>query len=426
MRIRWQSTFAALVLLASLCCAGKERISILDFTRLDPLAKKSVTESEIQDLTQQVRDVATGLLDTSRFEVMTRENILVMLPPGKKDLSECEGQCEVETARNLGSRWHVVGDVKKVGTRLVLSVRLYDVVGGTQLGGVRAIGSNVDALVDAVSPKARELLAKIPGLILLQPATVAPVVPSLPVTSVPKPAEKPKASAGMVAIPAGCFEMGSPSGVGDGDEHPQHRVCLSGFSMDRTDVTNASYRSFGATPHYHDGSCYRYDGSSWTKGSVLSSFQGNDQPVVCVDWSEAKSYCESQGKRLPTEAEWEYAARAGTTTKWYWGDDEGGTGQYAWYSGNSGNTTHPVGQKPPNAWGLYDMAGNVWQWTADWYSSSYSSGEQQNPTGPGSGSIRVNRGGSWDRGPDPLRSAFRNHFSPDNSIDYLGFRCVGP
>jgi formylglycine-generating enzyme required for sulfatase activity len=211
----------------------------------------------------------------------------------------------------------------------------------------------------------------------------------------------------MVAIPAGCFEMGSPGGVGDGGEHPQHRVCVSAFSMDKYDVTQGAYRqATGKNPSYFP-KC------------------GDNCPVEQVSWHEAKSYCESHGKRLPTEAEWEYAARAGTTTKWYWDDDEGNAGQYAWYSGNSGNTTHPVGQKPPNAWGLYDMAGNVWQWTSDWY-GSYSSGEQQNPTGPSSGSSRVLRGGSWYDVPGVLRSAYRYGIDPGGRNDNLGFRCVDP
>ena len=157
------SRIASIALLAAAVAWGaKERISILDF-QVSSAARADVGPDASQDLTQQVRDVATSLMDPSRFEIMTRENILVMLPPGKS-LSECEGQCEVETARNIGSRWHVVGDVKKVGRRLVLSVRLYDVVGGSQLSGFRVVGSGVDELVDSAGPRSRELLRKVPGV----------------------------------------------------------------------------------------------------------------------------------------------------------------------------------------------------------------------------------------------------------------------
>ena len=161
MRVRCQFILFLLLVQATLCSAAKERISILDFM-VSPDAKRLVNVDASKDLTQQVRDAATRLLDSARFEIMTRENILVMLPPGK-NLSECEGQCEVEMARNLGARWHVVGDVGRVGRKLVLSVRLYDVASGTQLGGVRIEGKDVDELVDNVGPRAVELLGKIPA-----------------------------------------------------------------------------------------------------------------------------------------------------------------------------------------------------------------------------------------------------------------------
>jgi len=161
MPIRFHSTLSLLLLLVPACFAGKERISILDFS-VGTSARQFVNSDETQDLTQQVRDQATHYVDTSKFEIMTRENILVMLPPGRKSLGECEGQCEVEMARNLGSRWHIVGDVKKVGSKLVLSIRLYDVASGTQLGGERIDGLTVDALAEGVAAKAESLLGRIP------------------------------------------------------------------------------------------------------------------------------------------------------------------------------------------------------------------------------------------------------------------------
>jgi len=219
--------------------------------------------------------------------------------------------------------------------------------------------------------------------------------------------EKPKVPSGMVSIPAGCFMMGSTDG--DYDEKPVHQVCLDAFSMDKYDVTQGAYRAAtGKNPSYFSN-C------------------GDNCPVEQVNWNEARSYCEGQGKRLPTEAEWEYAARAGTTTRYYWGNDTSEAGRYAWYSSNSGNTTHPVGQKEPNAWGLYDMVGNVWQWTADWYAKDYyGSSPERNPKGPGSGSLRVFRGGSWRSAPAGLRSARRDYGTPVYRRDLLGLRCVSP
>jgi len=211
---------------------------------------------------------------------------------------------------------------------------------------------------------------------------------------------------GMVSLPSGCFCMGSNDGWYD-DEKPVHRVCLSAFSMDKYEVTQGEYeRVMGSNPSY------------------FSSCSSNC-PVEGVDWNESSDYCRKVGKRLPTEAEWEYAARAGTTTKWYCGNDESCLDRIAWYDGNSGSKTHPVGQKQPNDWGLYDMAGNVWEWTSDW-NGAYSSESQQDPRGASSGSGRVDRGGSWDSDPADLRSAFRNYGGPGDRVSDLGFRCVAP
>ncbi len=233
-----------------------------------------------------------------------------------------------------------------------------------------------------------------------------------------------QAPAGMVRIPAGCFNMGSNGG--ESDEKPMHKVCLSSFAIDKYEVTNAQFQaSQGNNPHANDGTCYVFNGTNWEQRILPSSFRGDQQPVVCVDWNQAKSYCESQGKRLPTEAEWEYAVRAGSATEWYFGNDEDSLDAIAWYNGNSGNQTHPVGQKQPNAWGLYDMSGNVWEWTSDWYGDAYyGQSPSQDPQGPSSGSDRVYRGGSWTSFPSKLLSATRLYFEPSYPGYNLGFRCV--
>jgi formylglycine-generating enzyme required for sulfatase activity len=151
-----------------------------------------------------------------------------------------------------------------------------------------------------------------------------------------------------------------------------------------------------------------------------------------VSWDDAVEFCRKLSElpgekstgyvyRLPTEAEWEYACRAGTTTEYSFGDSKSELGDYAWYDKNSGKTTHPVGGKKPNAWGLYDMHGNVFEWCHDWY-GDYPSGSVTDPTGAASGSYRVARGGSWSLYSDHCRSANRSRSTPDSR--HLGFRVL--
>jgi formylglycine-generating enzyme required for sulfatase activity len=154
--------------------------------------------------------------------------------------------------------------------------------------------------------------------------------------------------------------------------------------------------------------------------------------VVFVTWNDARAFCDwlskKEGKqyRLPTEAEWEYACRAGSPSRFHFGNDEAELGQYAWYSENSKGQTHPVGQKKANAFGLHDMHGNVWQWCADWYDSAYyQNSPKEDPQGPNTaGASRVIRGGSWDDSPRLCRSAYRPCDAPSSRLSDLGFRVV--
>jgi formylglycine-generating enzyme required for sulfatase activity len=154
-------------------------------------------------------------------------------------------------------------------------------------------------------------------------------------------------------------------------------------------------------------------------------------PVEHVTWPDAAEFCrrasEKTGRvvRLPTEAEWEYACRAGTSTEWSHGSDSAGLGEHAWYKANSRGRTHAVGQKKPNAWGLYDMHGNVWEWVADWYDAGYyASSPREDPPGPTNGTLRVVRGGTWSLDRFKCRSAFRNCDRPAYRRTNTGFRAA--
>lgn len=236
---------------------------------------------------------------------------------------------------------------------------------------------------------------------------------------------------GMALVPAGEYQVGSPEGIGDPDEHPRHAVALDAFYMDAREVTVSDYMKMA-----EEGFC---DYPEWAKpdskfniktgssphyslaADILASCP--DCPVMGVTHKDAAAYCARAGKRLPTEAEWEAAARAGKGTAFSYGDSEAAIGEYAWYEGNSGGRPHPVGAKKPNAFGLYDMHGNVWEWTADFYEKKYySAGPARSPAGPEKGRERVLRGGSWAFDPDSLRSG--NRASSDKANDDIGFRCA--
>ena len=217
-------------------------------------------------------------------------------------------------------------------------------------------------------------------------------------------------------IPPGEFLMGSPNDFpflrDYPNELPQHRVEISkGFFMGTTPVTQGQYKA--------------------VIDSNPSRFKGNDLPVDSVSWDDAVEFCsklsEKEGKtyRLPTEAQWEYGCRAGTTERFYFADDSADLSYYAWYYRNSNNTTHPVSQKKPNAFGLYDMHGNVSEWCADWYDEHfYSKSPESDPRGPKSGKYRVLRGGSWCIFPRFCRSAFRGGNTPSHRAIVYGFRVV--
>ncbi len=219
----------------------------------------------------------------------------------------------------------------------------------------------------------------------------------------------------MVPIPAGEFMMGSPDADKDaGDnEKPQHRIRISRpFYLAKYPATQEQWEA--------------------VMGRNPSRFKGPKNPVESVSWDDCQKFLEKLNAKsgpgggkfqLPTEAQWEYACRAGSTTRYCFGDDESHLGEYAWYDANSGGKPHPVGQKKPNAWELYDMHGSVWEWCADWYDRNYyKESPRDDPTGPTTGSSRVIRGCTPDSGARYCRSAFRRSYPPRSRLMILGLR----
>ena len=224
----------------------------------------------------------------------------------------------------------------------------------------------------------------------------------------------------FVWCPPGTLMMGATANEQHSNdwEKPQHQVTLTdGFWLSKYLVTQAQWVSvMGSNPsHFTEDASRPVEQVSWNDVTQTNGFLDKLNTA-----NPGNMY------RLPTEAEWEYACRAGTTTRFYWGDDPNYTQitDYAWYDSNSGNTTHPVGQKTPNSWGLYDMSGNVFEWCQDWY-GSYAAGAQTDPTGPSTGLYRTIRGGNWTNNAADCRAASRSYahdYAPDYRCSNLGFR----
>jgi formylglycine-generating enzyme required for sulfatase activity len=265
--------------------------------------------------------------------------------------------------------------------------------------------------------------------------------------------QAPTARGGMVLIKGGTFEMGT--GEGMPYEGPAHEVEVNPFWMDEREVTVAEFARFVAATGYRTeaerfgwsgvfdvktGEWAKTEGANWRHPEGPHSEAKTDEPVCHVSWHDAAAYATWAGKRLPTEAEWEYAARGGLAGKTYaWGDElrPGGRPVANWWQGHFPDQDTgedgfkgraPVGSFPPNGYGLYDVAGNVWEWCADWYADDYYlASPRENPPGAATGAERVLRGGSWmcsENYCSNYRVAARSHAAPDTGLNNLGFRCA--
>jgi serine/threonine-protein kinase len=258
----------------------------------------------------------------------------------------------------------------------------------------------------------------------------------------------------IVYIPAGEFLMGSTDEDPDAadNEEPQHTVSLDAYWMDRTEVTVAQFRAFAEATGYRTLAEQRgyadawvesaegwqpVTGADWRHPFGPESNAEDNHPVVQVSWDDAVAYCTWAGGSLPTEAQWEKAARGTDGRTYPWGDAFEGSSvnfcdvhcQRASAYDDGYQFTAPVGSYPAGVspYGMLDMAGNVWEWTADRYAATYyAHSPAENPPGPAKGQYRVLRGGSWNHSKDGMRTAFRLDSSPTNVVDNFGFRCVLP
>jgi formylglycine-generating enzyme required for sulfatase activity len=387
-----------------------------------------------------VRGGAVEGLAGRGVQVMTRENMMVLLKEmGKKDC--IEGDCEVETARNIGADFVVSGSVVRIDAAFVVILKLHETKGGSLLATDRIEAKSQLEISRHLREHARTLAANNVG-----PRPAAP------------PAAQARASktargcaANQVSIPGGTFWMGDQEIA-----KPVHKVTLSPFCMDKTEVTVADYRvcvkAGGCPPPSATVDWKNIKPENKRRESPYCTWgkSGLDQhPINCVDWNDAAAYCEWSGGRLPTEAEWEYTARGNDGRRYPWGNEApdatrlnacGGECAAKFKQGSDAATintmypgddgwpfTAPVGSYPKGAspFGVLDMAGNLWEWTADSF-ADYGEEAVTNPQRSQSDvSFRVNRGGGW-RNDHPFwaRADLRNKSEPSMRDLKLGFRCA--
>jgi len=412
-------------------------IAVMDFEG------KNVSKDDASALTDRLR---LELFLSGKFVVLEREKMDAILKEQGFQQSGCTSDaCAVQVGQLLAVEQMVAGSVSKVGQTYSVTARLIGVEKGNMIGGGKCdLKGDIGDVMTCLSDVAAQLAG------------------DQPITPAQKPRQQKQADDNMVFVKGGTFQMGSSDG--QDDEKPVHTVTVSNFWMGKYEVTVTEFEKFISETGYQtdaekgDGS-YFWTGSAWEKKAGVNwrcDAQGNtrrsgelNHPVIHVSWNDAVSYCEwlsrKMGKtyRLPTESEWEYAARSGGKNyKYSWGNfgpegkrggnvaDESAKRVFGWSGTWEGYDdgyvyTAPVGSFEPNELGLYDMTGNVWEWCADWYDAKYYQKSPQNdPKGPSSGDCRVLRGGSWNGLPIVVRCAFRRNDGPDGRGGDSGFRFV--
>lgn len=260
-----------------------------------------------------------------------------------------------------------------------------------------------------------------------KPSDAPQQTPTARVDNVAAPGQ-PATNAAMVPIPGGKFLMGDKDEI----DAPPHEVVVSAFLMDKHLVTQAQFQKLmGTNPSRWKGENNPVEQLRWSDAAKFCNKRSEAKGLQpCYDLKTLKCDFEANGYRLPTEAEWEYACRAGTTTAYFFGASPAKAGDYAWFDKNSSGHPRPVGEKQPNPWGLYDIAGNVWEWCNDFYKVDYyQESPHENPHGPDSGQNKVLRGGAWRFSADNCRSGYRYNENPGQAdvcfgYDIYGFRCV--
>jgi formylglycine-generating enzyme required for sulfatase activity len=342
--------------------------------------------------------VVSEITKIKKYEVYSQENVRTLAgwTAERMQLGCTDTKC-LTALGQMDIAKLISGSVGKSGKRYTVSLNLFDTQNPRAENAISKTCESEDELIELIQGSVRELLGEV----------------SETPTARPAPGLYRDSTTGMefILVKGGCFEMGDAFGDGNADERPGHEVCLKDFYLGKYEVTQGQWkRVMGGNP---------------------SHFQvSDDNPVDTVSWNDAQEFIrrlsQMSGKsyRLPTEAEWEYAARSGgKREKWAGTSSEFELRDYAWFSGNSGSKTHPVGQKKPNGPGFYDMSGNVWEWCGDWGDKDYYRNSPKNdPPGPSGGQYKMLRGGSWEHYWVGVRTAVRLKLDASARGITLGFR----
>ncbi len=387
-------------------------------------AKTGISVPSAQSATGALQN---NIIKTKKYRVRTNEDLASALKSEKFEMQICyTDTCLVKYGTLLKAKKLVVGDIGLFEDKYIINVRIIDVETDTletENSCTKTCTKSADALVQTMQFVAQELCGEVESAtdssgvqdsalqddkrsVGARPQQQNGIISKDNVIPAPYQSTG-QAPTGiytdMVYIPAGEFTMGSND---YNNEKPVHKVYLDAYYIDKYEVTNEQYAKFlnsysKGTDDNGNKMIYNHDWGIKKVGSrfVVGTTGYEKYPVINVTWYGANQYAKWAGKRLPTEAEWEKACRAGSPDKYCFGNDESQLGDYAWYDNIFGRTHH-VGTKKPNAWGIYDMHGNVWEWCSDWYYEKYynvvaEQSSAKNPTGPVSGSLRVLRGGSW-------------------------------
>jgi len=383
-----------------------------------------------KDISRPLTDsVRHEVVKSGRFKVMDRGNMDRILKEQAFQMSGTVAKEKVvEAGQMLGVGKIVIGSIGIVGRTYMISLSLVNIESGeTERVEEDTCKCELDELIESVKRAANKLMSGGPAPAYVPPAPApapapAPVQPR--VENIPAPPVHVAAPSGItfrdtvtgiefVLIKGGCFQMGDEDG--DREEKPAHEVCVEDFYLGRYEVTQAQWKTIKSR------------NSSSNKKSEMN-------PVEDISWNDVQDFIKELNQktnryyRLPTEAEWEYAAReGGRREKWSGTNNESDLDAYAWHKGNAGRDSHPIGQKRQNAYGLYDMTGNVAEWVGDWYDNRYyGKSPRNNPYGPDSGSDRVFRGGSYKDSAGDLRTTKREKKSNRRSDSSIGFRLALP